>query len=298
MNTCRWSSRVLTGLLLQAALVMPLQAQSRLYVLDEGDNNYHAVHKVVGGQPYVMQDGRLAPTRGDRFMLKKVPEFLPVLIEVRDWEARTEHQPPLVDVGTPPLNEFHFSAKFESSYALDNVFLVLELEFSDKNAAIFVHEIGQLRPHAVLPFDLRLPAEKFLGAGQLKLHLFVAGDEVFHTRQPADFREAALDRMVADRLAGVKDAPPRPFFSVDPEYPPALRGSGVRGEAVIAMHITAQGRVKDPAVVSASAPAFGESALEAVRQWRLLPQVKAGQPVEIQIRLPFEFGPPVESGKD
>jgi len=53
-----------------------------------------------------------------------------------------------------------------------------------------------------------------------------------------------------------------------------------------------RGAVLDPSVVTATAPEFGEAALAAIRQWRFLPKVKAGRPLETRATMPFDFCPP------
>ena len=97
------------------------------------------------------------------------------------------------------------------------------------------------------------------------------------------------------RIAGVTEAPPRPLVGPAPEYPAALRKSRVKGEAVVAVHITRQGVVLDLKVASATDPAFGQAAVEAVGQWRFLPQVKDGHPVETFANMPFTFVAPEEA---
>jgi TonB family protein len=52
--------------------------------------------------------------------------------------------------------------------------------------------------------------------------------------------------------------------------------------------------IKDPVVTEATEPAFGEAALQAVREWRFLPKVVDGRRVESQVSLPFSFAPPVK----
>ena len=278
------------GLLLLFTLVTPLPAQSRLYALHSGDKSYHAVHQVIRGEPYFLQEGKLVEATGKSLALKPVPEYLPLFIAVHDLNTHTESIH-LTDVGTDINNQFNFSAKFESSFLLDDVFLVLELEFSDKSTAIFVYEIGRLKPHVPQPFAVTVPMGRFLGAGLFKLHLFTAGDEVFHSAQPVAYREGMLDQMIARRVATLRDSGPQPFFGLAPEYPEALRQAGRPGSAVVTMRLTPQGKVQDPRLDRASDPTFGEAALAAVRQWRFLPQVKNGQAIETRVSLPFAYDP-------
>jgi TonB family protein len=142
-----------------------------------------------------------------------------------------------------------------------------------------------------------IPLAEELGAGKFQLHVFTQGREVFNSLQPWQFREAILDKMVMKRLEGVKDAAPEPLVGPVPEYPKALLKARLKGEAVVGIRITPRGVVTEPVVVQATDPAFGEAALVAVREWRFLPQVKAGRPVEINVQVPFAFQPPSDDAK-
>lgn len=286
----------MAGMILCLAFAALLAAQNRLYVFESGDK-FHPVLKVSGDRPFVLKQGKLVASRGQRFALKKVEEYLPVLITVRDIEAMTSSLY-LLDLNVRVNNEFQFSAKFESSDALEDVFLVLELELADMGKRIFIHEIGRLEPWIPKPISVAVMALGTLGAGQLKLHVFAGGAEVFHTGQPPAYREEMLDQMVAKRIAGVQQAGPRAFFGPAPEYPQALRGAGVDGKAVVTVHISERGEVTNPVVTSATDPAFGEAALAVIRMWRFLPQVRNGRPVETVARIPFDFVLPDSAGKN
>lgn len=68
---------------------------------------------------------------------------------------------------------------------------------------------------------------------------------------------------------------------VEPRYPPLMsqirRGGRVELRAVIATN----GSIQELTVISGD-PSFYQSALEAVRQWRYLPTILNGQPVEVE----------------
>jgi TonB family protein len=287
---------VLAGMLLGLALVAPLAAQNRLYVL-EPDGNYHPVLTVSKGRPYIMKQGNLVVAAGQRFALRGVEEYLPVFIAVNQPEAGATAMEPVSAGPMAPIlidREFHFSAEFDSPDLLEDVFFVLEIVFADGSKSVFLYEVGKLEPRTPQPFSVDVPMDKdwVPGTGQYKIHLFVRGAEVFTSAQPADYREKMLDRMILKRLASVKQAGPKPFFGPAPEYPAALRKAGVKGKAVVTVRITPQGTVLDPVVASASDPAFGEAALAAVRQWRFIPRVEDGRAVETRVDMPFVFAPP------
>lgn len=73
-------------------------------------------------------------------------------------------------------------------------------------------------------------------------------------------------------------------------YPRSLQRSGVSGEATIQFVVSKDdGRVGEPEVVQATHPAFGESAVNAVRRWRYVPAVKNGEKVNCRMQVPISF---------
>lgn len=274
------------ALLLVMGLASQLRAQNLLYV-EEGQK-LCLVRSARGTEPYIKVDGRLIPASGDRFALKKTEEFLPMFISVRDVEVWTTY---LHFKESAINNEFHFKAKFETPYRLDDVFIVLDLDTESAGKVLFLHEIGRLEPRDPKPVSLDVPMTSKIGPGHYQFHLFVGGVEVLHSGIPFGEREAALDRMVAKRIAGVQDAPLQVFVGPNPDYPAALLKAKTKGQALVSLRVDPRGRVLEPAVKSATDPAFGEAALAAVRLWRFLPRVESGRPVETTVEMPFDFTP-------
>lgn len=256
------------------------------------------VYKVHDGYTYIKEGDKLVSVISPRSALVPAPEFLPVFISVRDLSVHTSNLT-MMGTATELNKEFHLTGRFETSYALPDVFLVLELNTEKAGKRIFFQEVGDLGPNRPGEVHVVVPMDEDLGPGKFQLHIFAHGLEVFHSQQPFGFREHALDRMVATRIAGVTEAPPKPFVGPAPKYPSALRKAGTRGEASVRIRITPTGAVLDPVLARATDPAFGEAALAAMRQWRFLPQVKGGRPVETPaVEMPFTFSPPASAKKD
>lgn len=271
----------------------PLTAQSRLYVL-EPDGNYHAVFAVRHEQPVIKAQGKLVPSSGQRLMLKKVDEFIPIMVEVSDQQAGTTYLEPMPLGPSVPMrinNQFSYSATFESSCVLDDVFIVLELDFAQAGRRFFPHEIGRLEAWQPRRLNVAAQLDEAMGTGRFILHVFVGGAEVFHSGVPWQEREAALDAMVARRIKGIPDAGPQLLYGNSPRYPAGFRQAGVRGDALVTLKVSARGLVTDATVETASDPAFGEAAVAAVRHWRFVPRVSGGRPVESAVRLPLAFDP-------
>lgn len=285
------SSRLLLAVLLLGA---PLaRAQHVLLVQHKGKP--HVVVAAAGTRVAVEDKGKRVYVNADRFALVDAPEYLPVFISVRQVRAKTSYVQ-VADTGSAINNQFEFHASFESPYALEDVFLVLALNL-EQGRSLFVYEIGRLDPHHPRTLNLFVPVSGRLGEGHYQLHLFAGGHEVLHSGQPFDYREAVLDRMIAKRVASLPDAPPQPFVGPTPEYPEKLYKDRVKGRAVVRLQIRPNGAVQDPELVEASDPAFGASAVAALRQWRFLPRIKGGHPVATSATMPIDFTPPEENSK-
>jgi TonB family protein len=77
---------------------------------------------------------------------------------------------------------------------------------------------------------------------------------------------------------------------VAPEYPDSALRKGIEGYVDVQFTITAQGTVRDVAVVSSDpAEVFNRAATDAVRRWRYDPRVIDGQPVDTQSQVRLQF---------
>ncbi len=270
-----------------AAPVAPLSAQLAFFA--EHDGKFMLVHNVSGDQPCVQDKGKLVPVFSNRLALRPVKEFMPFFVSVRDvktWDTYDQLE-------TSAINYcLYFSATFESPFALDDTFIVLDMHTDRRGHVLFVHQIGPLRAGIPDPVFLQVPVAGEVGSGKYHYHVFFRGVEVLTSDLPPPVREAALDKMVADRIAGEDAAPVRVFIGPDPVYPRTLLQAGTRGRAVVDFLVDARGRVREAKLKSATNPAFGTATLTAIRDWRFLPQVVRGRPVETKIEMPFDFAPP------
>lgn len=114
---------------------------------------------------------------------------------------------------------------------------------------------------------------------------------------------AQLEQQHPDRIvgAGKLDAALKPATTRSPVFPVSLAESTEKGQALVEILIDKEGRVCLPRVVSASEPAFGWSAVQAVSFWRFEPPTMKGHAVVTRIRIPFDFAltstPPAEEKK-
>jgi TonB family protein len=81
-----------------------------------------------------------------------------------------------------------------------------------------------------------------------------------------------------------------PIYQVRPEYPRTLKEQGgPAGKAEIEFVIDREGRVRLPRIASATHPEFGWAAATAVSQWVFNPPRRAGEPVDIKVKIPMTF---------
>ena len=285
------TGKVAAVLLGWSALVLPIYAQSALFVEYRG--KMRPVIAAHDSSPIIEENGKRITIRPDKFAMGKVEEFFPAFVAVKDIEVRDSYIQ--LSEGGDINHTFELKAEFDSSYVLKDVFVLLEFEFNSGEKSLFLNQVGDLAPHKSQFIHLAAPMSGPLGECKYLVHIFSCGVEVFHSQLPFSLRESILDQMIAKRIAGAPDGKPQPFIGPPPDYPKQLKKSRIKGTVRLHFTIRANGEVKNPTIVSASDPAFGEAALDSIRIWRFLPRIKGGHPVETAVDLPVEFEPPEKS---
>lgn len=280
---CSWMS--------VGAGILPAQ----IALMAEHGGSMQLVRKVQGNTCYVEQGGKLvAVSRRAKTGVVGVREYLPFFVSVRDMKAELEMQEIQFAHGesTTLGRHFRFVMRVESDYLLENVYLLLDITDAYARRRIFYHGIGTLEPRISRLVVANVPHPILSAEGHYRLHLFSDGGELLHSGQAEDYREAQLVKIVMHRREGVRDAEAQPLIGPEPEYPEGLLSRGMRGEAVVRMKINRSGAVVDPTISEATVPEFGAPALAAARQWRFLPRMMNGVPVETEVEMPFRFDPP------
>ena len=85
------------------------------------------------------------------------------------------------------------------------------------------------------------------------------------------------------------DQKPRAIFQAAPVYPAGKRTHEVVVSVVFV--VDPSGKVTNPHVEKSTDPAFEKPAVDAVKQWKFEPAVKAGQRVFCKMRVPIRFQP-------
>ena len=275
-----------------AALAGPLAAQSQLCL--EHDGKLEVVRRADKATALVLENGRWQRYEEGRFVMKPMPEYLPVLIAVENphfgkGARAVSDDGPLFDTILVQAGRFVFTGELEAPCALDNVVLVLALTTEHDGNQLLMWGVGHLdaREPKRVSIDVKTPF-KLRGVRLHGYHLYVDGREALNSHMRAGKREQAIRQMVESRVQGVQDAAAKPLMIADPVYPSALK-SGTKGHAVVRCRVGVRGEVFEPEVREATDPAFGTAALEAVKEWRFVPAVKAGVAVESEVEVPFDF---------
>jgi TonB family protein len=110
----------------------------------------------------------------------------------------------------------------------------------------------------------------------------------------ADRRLFRLEEKHPERISksGDLDGPIKAPVTRPPVFPRSLLGSATQGRAVIDVLVDEDGSPHLPRIVSASEPAFGYAAMQAVTFWQFSPPTSKGQTVVSRVRIPFEFKAP------
>jgi protein TonB len=87
------------------------------------------------------------------------------------------------------------------------------------------------------------------------------------------------------------DQKPRPVFQSAPVFPAEMRGKKLEGVVSILFVVDPSGKVVSPRVEKSTHPAFEKPALDAIKQWKFEPAIKAGQRVSCKMRVPIRFQP-------
>lgn len=100
----------------------------------------------------------------------------------------------------------------------------------------------------------------------------------------------ALDESLENAFSLAEiDQKPRAIFQAAPVYPAGKRTLEVVVSVVFVVDST--GKVTNPRVEKSTDPAFEKPAVDAVKQWKFEPAIKAGKRVSCKMRVPIRFQP-------
>lgn len=85
------------------------------------------------------------------------------------------------------------------------------------------------------------------------------------------------------------DVRPKVLTQVAPKYPRSLGTATLKGRVVVTFVLEETGEVGAILDTQVSHPAFGASAIAALREWKFSPAMKDGQPVKTRLVVPIDF---------
>lgn len=85
------------------------------------------------------------------------------------------------------------------------------------------------------------------------------------------------------------DQKPRAIFQAAPVYPAAMKS--VEGVVSVVFVVDQTGKVSSPRIEKSSNREFEKPAIDAVKQWKFEPAIKAGKRVSCRMRIPIRFQP-------
>lgn len=97
------------------------------------------------------------------------------------------------------------------------------------------------------------------------------------------------DKRLVCARAEELDVPLKPVSSRPPIYPSSLREAGQDGEAMIEFYVDKDGDAQLPRIVSATDPAFGYAAAQAVATWRFVAPKRTGKSVVVRAQQLVKF---------
>jgi TonB family protein len=248
------------------------------------------VREIRFHQPLIEKAGKLATASTDQFTFLRATLYRPGLVTLSDFRVNTSH---LESSSGGRFNyELHIYGHAKSDTPFKKCFMVLEIT-AWKSSGVAFAEMPDLAAGENVELNLTFPlVDQLEGEGSYRLHLFADGIELLHSKLSAAYL-AKQKNKTEELLAGkTQDWPPILAHKINPTYPESLKRSKVPGTARVRIHITKNGEVDSPELVSASAPAFGEAALAAVVKWKFDPALKARTFVDAKIEVPIVFSPP------
>jgi len=87
------------------------------------------------------------------------------------------------------------------------------------------------------------------------------------------------------------DQQPRVIYQAAATFPSSMRGKKIEGVVSVLFVVDANGKVENPRVDKSNGAAFEKPALDAVKNWKFEPAIKAGQRVSCKMRVSVRFPP-------
>ena len=191
-------------------------------------------------------------------------------------EAKPEEKKP-----DEPVEEKTEELKSEDEKPPDAAEMIRNLELSEMNPTPALEAVSLSAIEAAL-------SGQGLGGGDFAQSVdFASGGRIGGTGKPGG-PDDSLDSAFS---LGEIDQKPRAVYQASPLFPADMRGKKIEGVVTLVFVVDPAGKVVRPRVEKSSHASFEKPALDALKQWKFEPAVKAGQRVNCKMRVPIRFQP-------
>jgi TonB family protein len=258
-----------------------------VYIVETPAGHMLPVAGAFGQLPKVLENGKLVPVYNSKQTLtKRAVSYADGEVTFPDFRIEE-----YFDNGVPVETNFSLFGTVISETSLKDCYLLLEFEPDPGNPpTIILVELPDLDAGVATPFKFTIPQDPTLHLQErdYKVHFFSGIHEHVSSKMPPADQVKARALTDSEILAQTENRSLRPLLKIRPERPEGIPAD-VAGSATIRCHVDVNGLVTDATVVKATTPAFGDSALEAVRQWLWVPAIKNHAYVEVTVDVPLNF---------
>jgi TonB family protein len=263
-------------------------AQNVLVVAESGGPQI--VRAVSMGNSLVEKDGKLVPTSGTQYALRKAAIYGRGFIKFSGVAIKENRIEDLAK-GTETVFGTDLEATVLSDTPLRHCFFVWEIN-TDLDHIPYAFEMRDLVPGEAQPVRMSAALRAHLEEGHYKLHVFSDGFELLNSTMDDAYIAEQTKKTDEFQLKRVPDHPvsiSRALAPAVPVFPADLKAQGVAGSAKVSCTIDDHGNVVDVKVIEATHPSFGEALAAAAKQWKFEPAVKDHQYVPATAVIPYNF---------
>jgi TonB family protein len=279
--------RILPLALLSLAFAASLRAQI-MFIVVLADGRVFPVSSAIGVTPKVFDNGKWVEVYTPKEKItKRASAYADGFVKFTDFRIDA-----LFDEGGSPMeNMFKLEGVAVSDRSLKNCYLLFEFQPDPGNAPTLVTAaLPDLDAGVSTQFRLRIPQDPTLHLQERNytVHFFSGVREHATSEMDETDQKIALDHTDSAILARTENRPLKPLLRARPERP-ANVPDDMPGAATVRCVVGYDGLIESAAVVSCSAPAFGDAALDAIRQWIFIPAIKNHVYVKTTVDIPLQF---------
>lgn len=282
--------RILSLFPLAAACATMMHGQSLCLVMTHA-GDVLPVGGAVGVIPEAYANGKLTEVYNYRAtLLKATASYADGYIKFDDFRIDQAFD----DSGAPDEKTFTLKGSLTSDRTLANNFLFFEFEADPGNPpTIVIAEAPDLTAGVKTNLRLNVPQDPTLRLQERNYTIhFFSGIHEHVTSLMQDAEQAKAATLTdAEILKRTESRAAKPVLKIRPDHPSDIPAD-VEGTAFVQARLNTDGMVAEATLVSATNREFGESALEAVKEWVFAPAIKNHEYVPTRVTIPVSFTKP------